>query len=106
MRRSIIAKAETESPHPEAGDVCVGCVHKPDPEAGCHYYLLKRPDGSGALEFTRPDGTRDIAHWLLVCNDCFARFGGNVEAALERGEVKVACDMRWPEGVHVRFERN
>jgi len=83
---------------PSAGDLCVGCEHRPDPHE-CHYFYVA---GSG-LQFFRPDGSSGVAHWVLLCEECSNIEGGDVPSAMEKGLVPLACDMRWPSDLEVEI---
>ena len=89
--KSIIGD-DSPPARPSPGDVCVGCVHEPDPRE-CHYFYTT---GSG-LEFHRPDGTSAVAHWILLCEECSEIESGDIKTAIEKGLVPLGCDMRWPE---------
>lgn len=85
----------TEPNHPSPGDVCVGCVHRPDPH-NCRYFYLTE-----VLPFTRPDGGKDAARWMLLCERCYQLEGGDTPSALKQGLIPIGCDMQWPEGLRV-----
>lgn len=65
---------------PSVGDVCLGCMHYPDPTAAHYYFIL------GGIDFRRPDGTEDHAIWLLLCTACHV---ANVDQPVN---AKIACD--------------
>lgn len=99
--------ADRKHPQPVAGDVVVGCYHQPNLYRGAHVYRISDMSGSPVLEFTRPDGTQSVAKWLAVCNTCFVEFGGDVEGALERGQVKIGCDLTWPKNAEpIEYEED
>lgn len=78
-----IKNAKQPAHKPKVGDVCLGCVHRPDPFHGAHWYWV------GALGFQPHGADRLTAQWLFVCKPCFARFGTEISGAIERGEVKI-----------------
>lgn len=89
---------------PSPGDTVVGCCHKPMPEAGSHYYWS---DAGLALSATRPGASElGVAHWILVCDACFVRFGHRFHAAIAAQQVPLAHTMIWPEGLDVRYVRS
>lgn len=84
--------------HPTAGDVCLGCVHRPDPNR-CRYFYLTKP-----LPFKRQDGSRGNARWILVCKRCSRLEGGDTSSAIKKGLVPIGCDMPWPDDLHVDID--
>jgi hypothetical protein len=68
---------------PTKGDVCLGCIHRPDPRVGAHWYYVH------AMEFRPPGGDLLIAQWIFVCRKCFEKFGQDLKPWVERGEVRV-----------------
>lgn len=85
---------EDDTPtQPSPGDICVGCIHEPDPYE-CHYFYIA---GNG-LQFFRPDGTSAVAHWVLLCDECDKIEGGDISTAIKKGLVLIGCDMRWARG--------
>ena len=77
---------------PQAGDVCIGCIHKPDPER-CHYFHM----GETGIDFKPPHEERQNAKWMLLCHDCFMKYAENLEDHLDAGDVKIGCHLSWPE---------
>ena len=105
MRKSIIARTtditNDDAPkQPSPGDVCIGCMHRPEPEDNAHYYYR-----FAGIEFQRPDGTQGVAKWLLICDACFIKHGDRMHEDLLAGKVKIACDLKWPEGATVNFTK-
>jgi hypothetical protein len=86
---------------PREGDVCIGCVHRPNPTAGCHFFWL----GSSGMMFQRPGGTMGRARWLLLCTGCFTENADQISENLRSGRVKVGCDMMWPKGLRVNPQK-
>lgn len=85
--------------HPDPGDVCIGCVHEPNPKE-CHYFLIP-----GGMDFARPDDSTSTAEWILLCDRCFAFLPPEgIRSALERKLVLIGCDMLWPEGLTVKIQ--
>ena len=89
----------SEPEHPSPGDVCIGCVHKPDPH-GAHYFYLP-----GRTVFVAPDGHTDSPSWILLCEACFVKHAGQIGDDIKAGLIKFGCDMVWPEDFHVNFLR-
>lgn len=94
--RTVSARAAHPT-HPSPGDVCVGCRHRPDPQSA-HFYWV-----DGGLEFTRPDKHVGTAVWILLCDACVVEHGPDITASIDKGRVKIACDLVWPEGLNVTF---
>jgi hypothetical protein len=70
----------------------------PDPQH-CHFYYF-----TGKLEFVRPDGTRVLAQWMLLCHDCADEIQGqDVGQALDQGRIEIGCDRPWPEDLEVEI---
>lgn len=44
--------------------------------------------------------------WMLLCDACFVKYGGDIDGALKRGQIHIACDMVWPEGGEVNFVKH
>lgn len=72
-------------PSPKTGDVLLGCKHEPDPYAD---YIFQVPRG---LPFTRPDGSKSVATWIVLCDACFTRHG------VKASNAPLACDFTWKE---------
>jgi hypothetical protein len=111
MRRSLIQRtkdlAESDAPtQPNGGDVVIGCEHEPDPYHGAHFYWLASDDPRGGIAFKRPDGKDGVASWMLLCDACFVKHGGDIDGALRRNEIRIACDMVWPEGDQVNVVKH
>lgn len=73
-------------PTPKPGDVLLGCKHKPNPYAS---HIFQVPDG---LSFTRPDGSKGVAAWIVICDACFTIYGTNAM------DAPLSCDLTWREG--------
>ena len=43
---------------------------------------------------------------MLLCDACFVKYGGDIDGALKRGQIHIACDMVWPEGGEVNFVKH
>ena len=72
-------------PSPKTGDILLGCKHKPNPYAS---HIFQVPSG---LPFTRPDGSKSVATWIVICDACFAKYGAKPSHA------PLACDFTWKE---------
>lgn len=83
---------------PKAGDVCVGCVHKPNLDS-CHYYFFPEP-----LKFRPPKSDMLKADWLLLCGGCHAKFHADIKSHLANGRLKIACHLVWPEDKSVAYK--
>jgi hypothetical protein len=83
---------------PRPGDVCVGCVHEPNPH-GCHYYYV-------GISFRTPDGRTGESSWLLMCDACFMKHGETIRDDLGAGKFPIGCDMVWPEDMRIQFPKN
>jgi hypothetical protein len=53
---------------PKNGDCVLSCGHDVDGE--CHFFICPTP-----CTFQRPDKTWGKANFIMVCNECFLRFG-------------------------------
>jgi hypothetical protein len=89
---------------PSPGDICVGCIHRPNPD-GCHYYYI--PEG---MKFSPPGEPLDMAkaksaHWILLCDICEqgVNDGGGITNSIEEGKLLIGCDMEWPENLEVKM---
>lgn len=83
---------------PQAGDVILGCTHRPDPYR------------QGAHVFSCPeDAFKDfvvVVKFLFLCDACFAELAPNLECADRLSEVEllavfdlyVGCAGVWPVG--------
>jgi hypothetical protein len=69
---------------PAPGDGVLLCAHDPEIEAGVHVFWLGGPE----LCF-RPDGSRFLAEWVLLCDACF------VVHAADIFEVPIRSDFVW-----------
>lgn len=98
-RKATEKKSAPTSPSP--GDVCLGCIHRPDPEVGCHYFWL-----GGNMPFRRTDDTMGYAKWLLLCSSCFVEHADKISENLRAGKVKVGCDLVWPDGLDVEMVKH
>ena len=45
---------------------------------GRRFHWFRTPNGPS--EFTRPDGSKGMAQWLAVCEECFAKYEHPIEA--------------------------
>lgn len=54
---------------PKDGDQVLLCEHASDEKCHCHFFNL--PEG---LVFVRPDGTGGNAKWIVICEECFAKY--------------------------------
>jgi hypothetical protein len=66
---------------PQDGDTILHCGHL---ENKPHHFLHFKD----AVKFRRPDGSQDQAHWLVVCNTCFALHHENPFAC-------ISADSTW-----------
>lgn len=60
---------------PKRGDVILECAHigiDDSPDQIIHWYELS--GDAGGIEFDRPDGTHDVADWLILCVECYVVF--------------------------------
>lgn len=119
MRSKILERATRGEPiplrpdgapsHPSPGDVCLGCIHKPDPSHGCHYYWIgKEGQGpsAGGIRFRRADGSEGEASWILLCDLCQVKHAGTLDEDIKAGRVLLNRDMRWPADLKVEFPRD
>ena len=78
---------------PSAGEVVMGCIHRPDPNHGSHYYWVAE-----GIEFMPPrSDTRLRATWLVLCKKCFRKYDSDFTAHVEAGRVQFGCHTIWPE---------
>ena len=99
MRKSVLKAAVDTPTHPSPGDVCLGCVHKPDPD-GCHYFYM-----ASGVGFKTTTGRAGSAYWMFLCEACFVKYAGNIKANIDSGSLQIGCDMVWPEDLQVTFVR-
>jgi hypothetical protein len=103
MRKSVIQAAVEDTDHtpdhPSPGETVLGCEHIPDPH-GAHYYHV------GEIGYRAPGGRIGVSSWLLICDDCFLKFGEDMTTALRSKSLRIGCDMPWPADMEVTFIRN
>lgn len=68
---------------PKDGDVVLNCGHK-NPHVHC--WMVP---GEAGLKFRRPDNTMGVAKWIVACNDCFQKAGGDVK------KIAISSDAIW-----------
>lgn len=100
MRVRFLKATENVPDHPSPGDICIGCVHKPEPD-GCHYFYL----GTSGITFKSPNGRSGTASWMLLCDACFIKHAGTMKEDINDGRVQIGCDMVWPDDLRVNFLR-
>lgn len=82
---------------PQVGDVCVGCVHKPNPN-GAHYLMVATDDGEANLHVTHPVTKKSVmAKWILLCDTCFVEFGENIDEAVAQQKIPLTAIKIWRE---------
>lgn len=80
---------------PQVGDVCVGCVHKPNPN-GANYFMIATPTGEPNLHVMHPVTKQHaMAKWVLLCDACLLKFGDNIEEAVEKQKIPLTNIMTW-----------
>jgi len=85
---------------PSVGDVCLGCVHRPDPHAA-HFYWLPEP-----IVFKRPDDSSATARWFILCKPCHMLQTGSVRDDIAAGRLRVAYDFTWTKEMKVSLKRS
>lgn len=66
---------------PQHNDVVIHCGHLGARKT--HFWKCER-----GLEFSRPDGTRGTAQWIVCCDRCFKKAHGDPEKVLIRGDAQ------------------
>jgi hypothetical protein len=104
-KKSIIQTAPP--PRPQPGETILGCAHRPDPQVA-HYYRASIRFQRNTLPKSKPldlsrkgtDAPTDpkirTSDWLLICDDCFMKFGENISEALTKHQLPIGCDTEWP----------
>lgn len=72
-------------PQPKSGDVLLGCVHRPNIYAA---HIFQTP----GISFKRPDGSKGIATWIVLCDKCFQEYVVKGDGPTH---VPLACDFTW-----------
>jgi hypothetical protein len=103
IRRNMARRAKS----PQVGDVCVGCVHKPNPN-GANYFMVATPKGEPNLHVTHPVTKQHVmAKWVLLCDACRIKFGETIEEDVEAQKVPLSYIMVWrKEDGEVTFPEN
>jgi hypothetical protein len=70
---------------PKDGDLVVRCGHVGGESQTGHWHWWKIPDGE-KMRFRRPDGTSGEVGWLVACQNCFNRSGGDPSRVEFRGD--------------------
>ncbi len=65
---------------PKHGDSMIHCGHL---DAKNHHFFQVQP---GPLMFRRPDGTMGSAKWVVACEACFQKAGGDAQKVEIRGD--------------------
>jgi hypothetical protein len=83
---------------PKPGDLLLLCKHKRDIRNAHVFELL---DG---MPFTRPDGSKGVAQWVFICDECFK------SVVVIQGKpatcAPLSFDITWEEGDRVRYRES